>query len=175
MFFSVLLISTLLIFSTGGCFGLMIKMDIDDLIRESDVILIGRVTEIKTHLGEKMIYRRVEIKVERYLKNPSDSSEVFVRVLGGEIGEIGVWVEDQPSFHLFEEVLVFLRGDLEGDYRVVGGPQGKFTLPLVARDGALQTITDDKYEAQISIYGNTLSYVVVVVVIILVIYYLKNR
>ena len=112
--------------STVVCFGALIHMDIEDLTREASVILIGNVTAITTHGGEGMIYREVEIDVERYLKNPLNSSEVFIEVLGGEMGEIGLWVEDQPSFEINERVLVFLRDG--GAYQVVGGPQGKYTL-----------------------------------------------
>jgi len=108
------------------CFGALVHMDIEDLTQKASVILIGNVTTITTHGGEGMIYRKVGVRVERYLKNPLDSSEVFIEVLGGEIGEIGEWVEDQPSFNINERVLVFLHDG--GAHRVVGGPQGKYTL-----------------------------------------------
>jgi len=113
---------------TRGCQGAMKEMDIDDLTQEADVILIGEVTVITTHEGEDTIYRNVEVRVEENLKNPLNSSEVVIRVLGGKIGDRIAWVEDQPSFNINESVLVFLHEESGGSYTVVGGPQGKLTL-----------------------------------------------
>lgn len=136
--------------STVVCFGLLIHMDIEDLTQKASVILIGNVTTITTHGGEGMIYREVGIEVERYLKNPLDSSEVFIQVLGGEMGEIGVWVEDQPSFDINERVLVFLRDG--GTYQVVGGPQGKYTLT----DGLAKSLGHEMTENSLVNKINTL-------------------
>jgi len=134
---------TIFILWTVVCFGSLIKMEVEDLTEEADVILIGKVTEITTHGGERMIYRRVEVEVERYLKNPLDSPEVFIRVLGGQIGETGVWVEDQPSFDVGERVLVFIYEESGGAYQVVGGPQGKYTLTEGSAKGIGPEINED--------------------------------
>jgi len=133
--FVILLIYILLASFTEGCLGLMIKMTSADLWCNADVVLIGDVTSITTHEGNGgMIYKNVNVKVKRCFKGSLNSSEVVIHVLGGEIGEMGVWVEDQPSFHRGERVLVYLREHSEGSfygiegYYVVGGPQGKFTI-----------------------------------------------
>ena len=135
-FVSVLLLSIFLCSAIVTCQGALVKMDIPDLWREADVVLIGDVLHITTHQGEEgFIYRNVVVEVARYNKNPLNLSRVDVHVLGGVIGDIGQWVEDQPDFEVGETVLVFLTHHTaeppyhqEDGYHVVNGPQGKFTV-----------------------------------------------
>ncbi|MFQ6052619.1 MAG: hypothetical protein ACE5OO_00095 [Candidatus Bathyarchaeia archaeon] len=119
-----------LFLSTVGCSGSLARsMDLDELTREADVILVGTVEEITTNWGgESGVFRIVEVRVDEYLKNNMKSRSVFIRVLGGQMGSTGVWVEDQPDFAVSERVLVFLRESSEGAYQVLNGPQGKFTI-----------------------------------------------
>ncbi len=101
-----------------------------ELWDHADVILIGVVGDTTVHEGNLgMIYRNVRVMVEKYRKNPLNTTEVVISVLGG----IGEWVEDQPSFYKYERVLVYLDRPSENPfgldgYTVVGGLQGKFTV-----------------------------------------------
>ena len=132
------------------CQGALVEMDASDLWCGADVVLIGDVLNITTHQGEKgFIYRNVVVEVVRYNKNLLNLSCVDVHVLGGVIGDIGSWVEDQPEFEVGETVLVFLRHHPEehphyqaDGYHVVGGPHGKFTVA----DGVATNIAGDKLE-----------------------------
>lgn len=116
--------------------GALVEMDVSDLWREADVVLIGDVLNITTHQGDRgTIYRRVLVEVERYHKNPLNTSQVDIHVLGGVIGNISCWVEDQPELEVGETVLVFLAHHPEEHplykaegYDVVGELQGKFTV-----------------------------------------------
>jgi len=119
---------------TPSAHGLMIEIPYDQLWEESDTVVLGTVTGI-THHGTLtgMIYRIVTLSVESFYKNPLDSENLFIRVEGGEIGSMGVWVEDQPEFSVGERTLVFLAETdqtHEGEtvYRVYGLFQGKFTV-----------------------------------------------
>jgi hypothetical protein len=148
-FVSVLLLSILLCSTIVTCQGALVKMDISDLWCEADVVLIGDVLNITTHQGEEgFIYRNVVVEVERYNKKPLNQSCVDVHVLGGVIGDIGQWVEDQPEFEVGETVLVFLTHHTaeppyhqEDGYHVVNGSQGKFTIAdMVATNIAGETL-----------------------------------
>ena len=113
--------------------GLMIKIDLDTLWEESDAAVLGTVTGIEAHPAPRgMIYTVITIQAEAHFIQPSDKSTVRVRIEGGEIGNMGVWVEDQPEFHIGERVFVFLRIPEETgedyDYTVFGCFQGKFTV-----------------------------------------------
>lgn len=112
--------------------GLMIEIPYEQLWEKSDTVVLGTVTGI-THHGTSTgnIYRIVKISVESFYKNPLDAETLFIRVEGGELGDRGMWVEDQPEFQMGEEIIVFLQlSDLtyleEPIYRVYGGFQGKF-------------------------------------------------
>lgn len=132
-----------------ACQGLLVRMTPADLWSQADIVLIGVVEDISVHQGDRgMIYRNVRIEVEKYRKNALNSSEVVIRVLGGQVGEFGVWVEDQPCFSKGERVLAYL-DHISGEdqcpgiecYYVVGGPQGKFTiLDGVAKNEAGDTL-----------------------------------
>jgi hypothetical protein len=132
------------------CQGALVRMDVSDLWSDADVVLIGEVLNVTTHQGEEgFIYRNVVVEVVKYNKNSLNLSRIDVHVLGGEIGDIGSWVEDQPEFMVGETVLVFLRHHLEehpryeaDGYHVVGGPQGKFTVA----NGVATNIAGEKLE-----------------------------
>ena len=112
---SVLFVCILLCSASVTCQGALVEMDVSDLWCEADVVLIGDVLNLTTHQGEEgFIYRNVVVEVVRYNKNPLNLSRVDVHVLGGEMGEIGSWVEDQPEFMVGETVLVFLYHHPEG-------------------------------------------------------------
>nr|NIM46512.1 hypothetical protein [Nitrososphaeria archaeon] len=144
----VLLAAIFLYSATIPCQGALVRMDVSVLWCDADVVLIGDVLNITTHQREEgFIYRNVVVEVARYNKNPLNLSRVDVHVLGGVMGDIGSWVEDQPEFMVGETVLVFLRHHSEehsryqvDGYHVVGGPQGKFTVA----DGAATNIVGDK-------------------------------
>jgi len=131
----------------------LIYLSPDELAENSDLILIGSVKEIlparwNTPDGEQpenafegsgldvVIYRDVVISVDEYLKNSLPSNEVVVRVLGGTVGNLGMDVEDEPSFEPGEDVLLYLVEDTSPftkdlrpeHFRVTGVSQGKYTL-----------------------------------------------
>ena len=153
MLFILLLLGTSLSTQVEDCRGLLIRMNPDDLWNHADTVLIGVVTDITIRDADGMIYRDVSVSVEMYRKNPLNRSEIAILVMGGTIGEFGVWVEDQPNFNRHERVLVYLErvGDdgrptrLER-YRVVGGPQGKFTMTAgIARNEVGDTLFIDPF------------------------------
>jgi len=157
----------------------MIEIPYEQLWEESDTIVLGTVTGI-THHGmlSGMIYRIVTLSVERFYKNPLDAETLFIRVEGGELGDRGVWVEDQPEFSVGERALVFLAETdqtHEGEtvYRVYGLFQGKFTVEgdvAHAPDGLYLNISGQEFQpmpegnvvlAELVIPGNRTVYEVI--------------
>jgi len=123
--------SNILVVEAGGT--VYIRANDRELTDQASHVLIGQVNKVQSRWNENetLIYSNVEISVERYLKGDRQGREVTVRVLGGEVGDIGLWVSSEPSFVEGEKVQVFLRRD-EGDgFRVVGGNQGKTSLSSV--------------------------------------------
>jgi hypothetical protein len=142
-------------YTTVFCYAsLAYLMSVEEMTEKADVILMGTVEWVfhcPTDLVVPRMHRQVWVSVERYLKNPLNSTHVTVVLLGATIGNTTMWVEDQPEFNVSERVLLFLRDDpwfLEenpyGFYQVIGECQGKFVieeesaiseLGLVVHDG----------------------------------------
>lgn len=158
--------------SVGVGSGSSEKLNDKELVNGSDIILIGTVKEIlSSKYGNRfskdidfgpdhVIYTDIVISVDEYLKNPSSSKEVIVRVAGGTIGNDTLIMEDEPSFKTEEKVLLYLTKDTSDatrdigpDHLVVTGlSQGKFTLTddgkavrpgkTVSKDELLSTIKE---------------------------------
>ncbi|WP_269850692.1 hypothetical protein [Methanosarcina horonobensis] len=85
---------------------------------------------------ENSIYTDITISVDKYLKNPSSSKEVTVRLDGGTVGNDTLETDYEPTFKPGEKVLLFLTedvvistGNIEPKHlRVTGCMLGKFTL-----------------------------------------------
>lgn len=126
--------------------GIVEELTDDDLEKQSNVIISGTVKEIlpskwNTPNGERpnkslddldvggtdVIYTDIVIQVDQYLKNPLDSKEVTVRVLGGTVNNDVLEVEDSPNFKQNEKVFLYLVGK-ESPFEVTGLFQGKFQL-----------------------------------------------
>ena len=108
------------------------------LSKEAEVIAVGRVTALKSEWedGKKRIVTRVTVVVDEYLKKGTESSQtVTIKTLGGEVGEVGELYTHVPTFRQSENVIVFLKKDSRGDYRVSGGTQGKYSLERDAKTG----------------------------------------
>ena len=116
-------------------------MDLDELVEQSDRILLGRV--VLSESFEKpngMIGTWHRIEVERDIRgNAPEEPEVIIETLGGQIGEIGMRVEGEPRFSVGERVIVFARG--RGSYtafRTVGMGQG---VMRVSTEDGVETVT----------------------------------
>jgi hypothetical protein len=128
----VIFISILLSFNAAH--GLMVKLSYEQIWTEADTVVSGRVVEINHYWALRgLIYRIMKMQTENFYKNPLDVDSLLIRVEGGQIGEKGTWVEDEPELKIGEHVLLFLtltseEHENESVYIVYGGPQGKFVF-----------------------------------------------
>ena len=68
-----------------------------------------------------------------------EQNKVVVKFPGGNLGDIGMQVEDSPNYRKDDEVIVFLKKvPGESDYITVGASQGKFIVDegIVLRENA---------------------------------------
>ncbi|MFZ2411930.1 MAG: PGF-CTERM sorting domain-containing protein [Candidatus Methanoperedens sp.] len=108
----------------------MVKISLEDLTGEADVILIGDVKEVESrwNLWRTMIYTYSTLSVEKYIKGTGHENETLTIITkGGEVGDYGVWVEDTPLFTKNETVLVFLKKE-GNEFSVAGWAQGKYIV-----------------------------------------------
>ncbi len=126
--------------------ALMIELGIEDLTKEADLILKGKVVDIKSEWNEDKtkIYTYITLNVNERIKGRPQRRIVTIRQLGGEVDGIGLVVSDSAVFKKGEDAIVFLKPDRThhaGRLRragrgvineIVGKEQGKYA---VAEDG----------------------------------------
>lgn len=118
-----------------------------ELVNDSDVILYGEVLDILESKWSNPNYEKGEhisniivtdvlVKIKKVYKGiPYHKKEVVVRVAYGQVGGATLIYNDEPSFIVGEETILFLRepyaasDDLSEDYYFTTGLlQGKFSL-----------------------------------------------
>lgn len=107
----------------------MIKISMEDLTRESDVIVIGDIKEVESrwNLWRTMIYTYTTLSVEKPIKGGEGQETLTIITEGGTVSGSGVWVEDVPVFTKNEKVLVFLK-KAGREFSVAGLVQGKYIV-----------------------------------------------
>jgi len=108
--------------------GMVQKLSLDRLIGEADLIVRGRVDEIKSRRASdrRIMTTVVTITIERHFKGPKVSS-VTIEQPGGSLGDVTLGVPGLPEFTTGEDVILFLKRQRGGAFNIVGGNQGKFT------------------------------------------------
>ncbi len=111
-------------------YAVMEKVRLEQLTSRSHTIVIARVVDVHSDFADvdrKDIVTYVTIAPTDVLKGTSGSSLVLT-IPGGVVGDIGLWVEDTPHFHVGEEVLLFVNDDYKGRKTVSEWHQGKFSV-----------------------------------------------
>ena len=129
------LLSVLSLLMCNGVWGWMVKMSLEDLVKEADHIVIGTVTETESSWDAdgRWIRTYVSLSIDDSIKctshnGDSPGKQCMISYIGGVVGDIGLYHSDTPHFKKGQRVLVFLRPDERGTFRVVGRCQGKFTI-----------------------------------------------
>jgi hypothetical protein len=108
-------------------------LDLDDLVGQSDQILLGRVVFSESfQRSDGLLGSWHRIVIERDIRgSASGQREVIVETLGGSIGDLAMRVEGEPSFSVGERVVVFVHDGRGGTtLRPVGMAQGVMRVRL---------------------------------------------
>ena len=116
--------------------GLIIELSMPNLVKTSDLIVRGSIVKTESYWGSlswdpnsRIILTSATLQISESYKGVSDKSEIIIETEGGEIGEIGLFVEDMPKFAPNQDVIVFLSAqDSKGIRRVVNLYNGKYSL-----------------------------------------------
>ena len=102
-------------------------LELHELVAHADRIVLGRVLFSESFVradGQLGTWHRIAVERELRGRAPEER-EVIVETLGGQIGDLGMRVEGEPSFRVGERVLVFVRdGGPYTAFRPVGMGQG---------------------------------------------------
>lgn len=105
------------------------RLALDDLVKKSNKIVIGKVTNARTYWGGangKVILTTYTLEVEESIKGQA-ARTVELTTIGGKIGTTQLYVSGMVSFEQGENAVVFIEN--AGVYStVVGLGQGKFTV-----------------------------------------------
>lgn len=102
-------------------------LELPELVAHAERIVLGRVLFAESFQrpdGQLGTWHRIAVERELRGSAPGEQ-EVIVETLGGQIGDVAMRVEGEPSFHVGERVLVFMRdGGPYTAFRPVGMGQG---------------------------------------------------
>lgn len=150
------------VFQTNMSFEMVAAKTPGELYKESDVILVGKITTAKENVEQRVT--DYTISVEKYLKNDTNAQSLSVISSGSK--NSNVWVEDEPIFDTGDKVLLYLNRD-GNVYRM-----SQYSTVLYDEGyGANQVksiqdeISSEKLVQQLIIIGSTSSAVIVSMIV----------
>jgi hypothetical protein len=123
---TVLMATLICLLAVGNLPAIMLPVTPSELMVRSDLVVSGAVVSTNSHWDatKTLIYTDVVIATERFDKG-SAGSQVTVRVPGGEVGDVGLAVEDMPVFVTGQRITVYLVKATDGvTYELAAGYQG---------------------------------------------------
>lgn len=139
----VALLAALLVASPADA-SIVQGLELPELVRHADRIVLGRVLFSESFQrpdGQIGTWHRIGVEREIRGRAP-DEREVIVETLGGQIGDVGMRVDGEPSFTVGERVLVFIRdGGPYTAFRPVGMGQG---VMRVRMKRGVETVTQNR-------------------------------
>ena len=111
--------------------GAMVKLSLEQLVADADLIILGTVDSVQSEQAEGKIFSFATVSVNLKIKGEPEATQdkVVVRFPGGTVGDVGMKVEDSPDYEQGEEVLLFLQKiENQPGYRTAGSSQGKFLI-----------------------------------------------
>ena len=112
--------------------AMIIEMSLPELVGNSELVVAGEVTGTSCRWSDSdrgLIVTDVVIEVQETWMGAYDSSQILVTTAGGEIGDLGLYVEDQPRFKSGRSVVVFLSpANRRGERVVTNLYHGAYTI-----------------------------------------------
>jgi hypothetical protein len=111
--------------------GAMVKLSLEQLVTDADLMVLGTVDSVQSELVEGKIFSFATVSVNLKIKGEPEGTQdkIVVRFPGGTVGDVGMKVEDSPDYKQGEEVLLFLqKTKTQLEYVTVGSSQGKFLM-----------------------------------------------
>jgi len=125
---------TIFFFLSSPSVAIMKGLSTEELTNASDVVIEGEVghTEAQWSKDSSTIFTSSEIVIHSFIRGKPVQTPVRVEYEGGEVGDIGLKVSDQPTLIQGEKVILFLKSEKskrDGNaYSIVGKGQGKYVI-----------------------------------------------
>jgi hypothetical protein len=133
-------IATLALSPRSAAASTSIELSVADLVSKSTLVLAGTPLESRSLWEEseggrgRRIVTYTRLRVDRVIDG-APSAEVWVRTLGGEVGDIGQHVDGEAVLSPQRSALLFLRWLPGGAHGVVGMAQGQYPLEMPSGGG----------------------------------------
>lgn len=110
--------------------ALMVSQTTEDLVDHATLVVTGTVEAARALPpdAQGMIFTEVKVRVNDAVVGATAEDVITVRAWGGEYGDLGVAVEDQPTFTVGEDVVLFLAPAEGGGYQCPDGVQSKYVV-----------------------------------------------
>ena len=120
-----------------------VELSMSELVGEATLVVAGTPLDSRSvwegdassHGRRIVTYTRV--KVDRVVDG-APRGEVWIRTLGGEVGDIGQQVAGEAVLRVAQPSLLFLKERLDGTQVVVGMSQGQYLLEPQAAGGVVR-------------------------------------
>ena len=119
---------SLLLFSVCSFATTVQRLTLDDMVKKAHTIVQGRVRSSNAHWSadRRLILTTYTIDVQETIKGQAVRT-IDLTIVGGKVGNQGLFVSGMPSFDTGEEAVVFVENS--GSYStIVGLSQGKFAV-----------------------------------------------
>lgn len=124
----------------------------EDLAKGSDIVVLGDVESATAKWSDdrKTISTTAIVVITEVIKGQSVSQKIEVEYPGGEVGDIGLRVSDEPGMEKGEKVLLFLKHVIGANetykHNLVGKGQGKYSIAPdgIARKKGFSLVGDTK-------------------------------
>ncbi len=109
----------------------------EQMVERAGLVVVGRVLRVTSdwNADRTQIYSFVDVAVDQTLKGALNQKTLRLRVLGGAVDEIGLFVPETPQFTPKEEMVLFLERNPQTLFPVVGLERGKLTVETVSATG----------------------------------------
>lgn len=125
----------------------VLRMEVADLQREADVVVRGRVSDMKSRWSNNRIITEVTVSVTETYKGTPGKSVTIVQP-GGVVGDMGQTVHGMPQFKKDADVVLFLEQRSERVFSVVGLSQGMFDVEK-SSDGKALFVVPAEVDARV--------------------------
>lgn len=123
-------------------------LDLEELTRKADCIAVAQVIHTEAVLNsDRTISTWSRLRVQTRLQGETSmDEEIIIETWGGQIGDIGMQVEGEPSFAVGERVIVFARKGRETTLRAIGMGQGVFRIRT---EGSIDVVAPSRHGMQL--------------------------
>lgn len=132
-----LTLTLLVLLSAPAMATTVVELELDELVKLSDAIVVADVKETEAYLDEGRVFTKIVLSVREVWKG-EETKEITVVHLGGRTEKLATRVHGMPTFQVGERTLVFLERPKGHPHFVVTGlSQGKFNVTTDAEGGVL--------------------------------------